>query len=77
MVTAFANISNIQHPTLMLNVGIIYLMVCLKCSCLMHTSLIIFKIIDSFLKGNFLRLNRSAKPGRNYQNRKESKKEGK
>ena len=28
-------------------------MVCLKFSCLMHTSVIIFNIIDSFLKCNF------------------------
>ena len=37
-------------------------MVCLKFSCLMHTSLIIFNINDSFLKCNFFhhRMNKAA-----------------
>ena len=32
MVTTSVNESNIQHPTLMLDIGIIYRMVCLKLS---------------------------------------------
>ena len=79
MVTVSTSKSNIQHPTLIFDVGIIYLIVCLKLFCLMHTLLIIFNIIDSFLKCNFFlhMMNKTAKAGCNYQNRKKSKKEGK
>ena len=76
MVTASANESNIQHTTLMLDIGIIYFIICLKVSYLMHNSLIIFSIIDSFSKRNFFhhRINKAAKPDVIFKTRKNQRK---
>ena len=69
----------IKHPISNINVGCSNNLPYGSFSCLMQTSLINFNITDSFLKRNFFHnwTNKAAKPGRNYQNRKESKKEEK